>query len=77
MKLAEYLSSHKIRRSAFAAEIGVSPTIVTQWCSGVAWPSGDTAERIYRATNGAVTPNDFLATRFEKQAEHLTSGDAA
>lgn len=80
MKLADYLTQKKIRRLAFAKLIGVSPTIVTHWCDGKAWPSADTAERIYRATAGAVTPNDFLAVRIEKQAEQLinvTHGDAA
>ncbi len=80
MKLADYLAQKKIRRSAFAEMVGVSPTIVTHWCSGQAWPSADTAERIYRATRGAVTPNDFLAERIEKQAEPLinvTHGSAA
>lgn len=80
MKLADYLTHKKLGRSEFARLIGVSPTIVTQWCAGEAWPSADTAERIYRATDGAVTPNDFLAEKMIRQAEALinvTPGAAA
>ncbi|MBY0421357.1 MAG: helix-turn-helix domain-containing protein [Parvularculaceae bacterium] len=63
MNLATYIKQNGLRRSAFADKIGVSPTIVTQWCAGDAWPSADMARRIFDATDGQVTPNDFLADR--------------
>lgn len=61
MKLAEWLSRTKTKRVAFAARIGVSPATITQLCRDDApWISRETAEAIARATDGAVTPNDFL-----------------
>lgn len=68
MNLATYIKQSGLRRSAFAEQIGVSPTIVTQWCAGDAWPSADMAARIFDATDGQVTPNDFLADRRERQS---------
>lgn len=77
MNLADFIQSKGMRRSAFAASIGVSPTIITQWCAGDAWPSAEMAERIYAATGGAVTPNDFLQARIARQDMAVPAGDAA
>jgi len=61
MKLSEWLSRHEVKRSEFARRIGVSPGAVTQICrEDGAWPSRDTAERIFVETGGSVTPNDFF-----------------
>ncbi|MCA0401774.1 MAG: 3,4-dihydroxy-2-butanone-4-phosphate synthase [Proteobacteria bacterium] len=61
MKLAAWLRRTGIRRSDFAAQIGLTPAAITLLCKEDApWISRDTAERIARATRGAVTPNDFL-----------------
>ena len=61
MKLSEWLRRQHVKRSDFARRIGVSPGAVTQICrEDGAWPSRDTAERIFVETSGAVTPNDFL-----------------
>jgi 3,4-dihydroxy 2-butanone 4-phosphate synthase/GTP cyclohydrolase II len=59
MKIAVWLKLNRIGRSEFAAMIGVSKGYVTQLCDG-AHPSMAMAERIAAATNGAVTPNDFI-----------------
>lgn len=60
MKLADYLAQHKIRPSHFAASIGVSPQTITGWCKGTFWIKRDQAKAVFKETNGAVTPNDFL-----------------
>jgi 3,4-dihydroxy 2-butanone 4-phosphate synthase/GTP cyclohydrolase II len=60
MQLADYLKANKIRRSEFAARIGVSPQMVTGWCNGSFWVSRDTAQKIYDETGGTVTPTDLL-----------------
>lgn len=61
MKLATWLTKTRMRRSDFAAAIGVSPAAVTLLCKDDSpWISRETAERIAKATRGAVTPNDFL-----------------
>ncbi|CAN1492468.1 Bifunctional GTP cyclohydrolase II/ 3,4-dihydroxy-2-butanone-4-phosphate synthase [Rhabdaerophilaceae bacterium] len=62
MKLATWLKRSKTKRVEFAALIGLSPASVTLLCNDdSAWVSRETAERIARATQGAVTPNDFLS----------------
>lgn len=60
MKLAEYLESKGIKRGEFAQSIGVTGGWITSLCDGSGWPSKEVAERIVRATEGAVTADDFL-----------------
>lgn len=65
MKLADWLNipnpdGSRKRRSAFAAAIGVTPTMITAYCADDMWPGRDKMEAIVRETNGAVTANDFI-----------------
>lgn len=61
MKLASWLAKTKTKRVDFAARVGLSPASITQLCNDEApWISRDVATRIAAATDGAVTPNDFL-----------------
>jgi len=62
MKLASYLREHKIRRSAFARDIGVAASYVTALCNDDCWPGREVITRIHAVTNGDVTANDFLDT---------------
>src|SRR3954469_17967578 len=59
MQLAGWLKHSKSTRADFARAVGISPGRVTQICEGEL-PSLDLAERIAKATSGAVTPNDFV-----------------
>lgn len=68
MKLLAYLKAKKIKRTDFAAQIGVVPSYVTALCADECWPSKAVAGRIYEATGGAVTPNDFLRPRPSSEA---------
>ncbi|ACB94590.1 3,4-dihydroxy-2-butanone-4-phosphate synthase [Beijerinckia indica] len=62
MKLGEWLERNHLTRSDFARKIGLSKGSISQMCNQhKAWPSRETAELIVRATEGAVTPNDFLS----------------
>ena len=62
MKLTDWLQSHNITRIDFARRTGLSPSAVTQLCNNEdAWLSRETATIIFRETNGAVTPTDFMA----------------
>lgn len=65
MRLIEWLQipnedGSRKRRSAFAAKIGVTPSMVTAYCEDRMWPGRERMEAIARETNGAVTPNDFI-----------------
>jgi len=61
MKLGEWLERNQLTRSEFARKIGLSKGSISQMCNQhKPWLSRETAELILRATEGAVTPNDFL-----------------
>lgn len=61
-KLATWLKDKKITQRAFAAEIGMSEPYVSQICADppAFWPSREVFVRIGEATEGAISPNDFL-----------------
>lgn len=52
--LADYLVENEIQKKAFAAELGVDPSIVSKICAGKIRPSLDIAFRIKRLTGGKV-----------------------
>jgi len=66
MTLAEWLKlpdddGRRKRKREFAAKIGVTPTMITEYAEGRAWPGKDKVEAIVRETAGAVTANDLLS----------------
>lgn len=69
MRLDEWLKRERVSRLEFAKRVELSPASITALCNDdTAWLSRDSAERIARATSGAVSPNDFLQFRFPKGA---------
>src|SRR3954471_17612335 len=61
MKLEAWLRRHAVSRKDFSARVALSPASVTALCNDpTAWISRESAERIAEATDGQVTPNDFL-----------------
>ena len=63
MTLADYLAAHGLSDADFAVRVGVSRPQINRLRNGQTWISDDVAARIFDATDGQVTPNDFLATR--------------
>lgn len=66
MKLSDWLAipnpdGTRKRKREFAARIGVSPTMVTEYAELRMWPGRQKVEAIVRETQGAVTANDFLS----------------
>lgn len=60
MKLPSYLKSKKLTQAAFARLIGESPQNIQRYVSGKRIPSDEEImRRIFEATGGAVTANDF------------------
>ena len=76
MKLADWLSQldengkRLRRRRVFAAKIGVSASMVTEYCRSGAWPSAAIMQKITDETGGEVTANDFVEHAAEKAAQH-------
>lgn len=65
MKLADWLDlpnsdGSRKRRDKFATDIGVTPQMISAYCSGRNWPTKERMEAITRETGGAVTANDFI-----------------
>lgn len=64
MKLSEWLDlpnpdGSRKRRDEFAADIGVTPQMISAYCSGDVWPGKTRQLSIFKITEGAVTPNDW------------------
>lgn len=60
MTLIEYLNSTGGTQTAFADSVGVSPSFVNQWLSGIRPIPMEKAIAIERATGGIVTCEELL-----------------
>ena len=68
MQLADYLQINEISDAAFARLIGVERQAVGRYRSGERFPEKTILQKIYKATGGQVTANDFA---------HVTPPEAA
>lgn len=59
MKLEKYLATNAVTQKEFAEQIGEKPVVITRYCNGQRIPRAEIMVKIFKATNGAVTPNDF------------------
>jgi transcriptional regulator with XRE-family HTH domain len=59
MKLSDYLELSQISDAEFARRIGVERQAVGRYKLGERSPKKEILQEIYKATAGAVTPNDF------------------
>jgi transcriptional regulator with XRE-family HTH domain len=60
MDLLTYIEANGLSPSKFAERVGVPPSTITRVLSGDREPGLGLLKKIHSATNGAVTPNDFL-----------------
>jgi len=63
MKISDWFEQTKRQKRAFAADIGVTPQMISAYCKGTIWPSKATMTLIAQKTDGAVTADDFLENR--------------
>lgn len=69
MKLAEYISKQGMTHAEFGALIGVPQATVSRYVNGVRIPHDkETFDKIFEATGGQVTPNDFFDTPTQAEA---------
>jgi 3,4-dihydroxy 2-butanone 4-phosphate synthase / GTP cyclohydrolase II len=61
MDMKSYLEKSNLTDGEFARLAGLSRVMVNRLKNGSVWPSKETAEKIVAASNGEITPNDFLA----------------
>jgi len=76
LNIAQYRKQTGITQAELAEKVGVSIGMISKYESGKARPSLGRALAISTATNGAVTPGDFV-TEVEKGVEHAIEGEAA
>jgi len=60
MRLDEYLNDHNISPAAFAETIGVRRMQVWRYLNAGVVPRPQVIQRIFEASEGAVTANDLL-----------------
>ncbi|WP_017979869.1 hypothetical protein [Sphingomonas melonis] len=61
MTLADFLSEHELSYAAFGRMIGTKyARTVERYAKGQQPPNPEMLRRIYEATAGVVTPNDFF-----------------
>lgn len=63
MKLADYLTRHRIPRPQFAESIGVSEETVRRYIKGTRIPEKGVMEKIALVTACQVTANDFFGIK--------------
>jgi transcriptional regulator with XRE-family HTH domain len=81
MKLSDWLAiknpdGSRKRKRDFAAKIGVSPSMITEYAEGRMWPRRELLEAIVRETAGKVTANDFLSPEAVSHIEAEAAGAA-
>lgn len=59
MKLSDWMAAKALKDDQVAPMLGISRVHTSRIRRGICRPSWDVAQRIQRATKGAVTPNDF------------------
>lgn len=57
--LKNFLGKNNLTVSDLASRLGVSYAAAYRYVSGARIPSAEMMTRLYEATGGAVTPNDF------------------
>ena len=62
MTLDEYLVAEKITETVFAKKAKLTQAHINRLRKGLSWPQKDTLTRIMIASDGKITPNDFLRT---------------
>ena len=69
MRLEQYLSAHKLTQQEFASRVGITQSRVSRILSGSRGMPHRLLQRIYEATEGAVTPNDWLPSAKEMEVQ--------
>lgn len=59
MQLSEYLKDAEKSQAEFARDIGEKPQTVGRYVAGKRKPEEDVMRKIFNATGGKVTANDF------------------
>jgi|TARA_Y100000310_G_scaffold28395_1_gene27030 transcriptional regulator with XRE-family HTH domain len=65
MKLKAWLQKKKISPANFAARIDASEGAVLKWIAGTRFPRPESLIRVFLATGGKVSANDFVVGKIK------------
>ncbi len=68
MTLIEYLRENQVTQAAFAARLGVTQGLVSQWLNGTTVITPERAKSIEDATEGAVRRHELRPDVFDAPA---------
>ena len=68
MQLKAYLAQENLRPTHFAKILGLRPSTVTRWLNVGRIPSLESMRLVEKATQGAVTADDFLSSSDDEPA---------
>ena len=60
MRLSDYLKAEGMTLAQFGSQIGISASTVHRYATGLRVPKPEVMSRVFAATDGRVTPNDFF-----------------
>ena len=66
MKLSAYIKRERLKIADFAEKISVHEKTVCRYLGGKRIPNSEVLKRIFVATEGEVTANDFFSTDDEE-----------
>lgn len=69
MKLSDWLKREAISGAEFARRTSISEGMVSLLSRDETWLSREMAQKIFSATNGEVTPTDFLIAEQSEVAQ--------
>ena len=71
MHIKKFLEKSGTYYSDFAKKVAVTPTSVFRYIKGTRLPDKDTLKKIYKETDGQVTPNDFFLSEEDLKQKSL------
>jgi predicted transcriptional regulator len=72
MKLKIWLKTHEVKVIDFAKSINVTKQAVYKWLDSSTFPRRNVLSKILKATNGDVTPVDFMRVDYEQDVRSTT-----
>ena len=73
MKLRDYLKEQQMNQRKFSKLVDISPSTLCYYIKGVRFPSAQTVKRIFEATGGKVSANDFFHSQSNLSENEINS----
>lgn len=60
MRFSEWMARERMKQIDAAHRLGLSQSYISDMVNDRCWPTREIFRRVWRLTDGEVTPNDFL-----------------